>query len=125
MIEKTRTRSAKKIDTSALPFGQQTRIRSPLHLDYIRGMRCVVPGCGRRFVQAHHLLQCNNPKARGEKAADENCVPLCVFHHFELHQLGNESLWAERHGIDLVATARDLWRRSPANKRIACPGESE
>lgn len=125
MIEKTRTRSRKPIDKSALVHGEPHRIRSQLHLDFIRGMRCVVPGCGRRFVQTHHLLQCNSPKARGEKAADENCVPLCVFHHFELHHLGNESKWAERHGIDLVATARDLWRRSPANKRMKCPGESE
>lgn len=114
MIEKTRTRTRKAIDKSALAHGEPQRIRSPLHLDFIRGLRCIVPGCGRRFVSAHHLLQSGSPKARGSKSPDASCVPLCVYHHHELHQMGSERKFAERHGIDMIATARELWRRSPA-----------
>ena len=99
------------------------RIRSRAHLKFVGERPCCV--CGHRPVDVHHLLQCPDPKARGLKAGDNWTAPLCHAHHMALHLYGFEREWAQGLGIDLVATARDLWRRSPANMRMKCPGESE
>ncbi len=107
-----------KIDKSGLMLGVPNRIRSPKHLTWIRTLRCVVPGCPHRLVQVHHLLHCPDAKARSEKAGDNWTVPLCVFHHHELHHMGDETRWVVRHWIDLVAIAAEFWRRSPANRRV-------
>lgn len=116
ILSKLRSRPSARIDTSALPHGQEPRIRSAAHLAWIRKQRCCVPGCGRREVHAHHLLSGPDLKARGEKASDANCIPLCFVHHDEVHWMGDEQAWAERHELDVVATAAEFWRRSPANR---------
>jgi len=43
---------------------------------------CMVRGCGRRDVQAHHYAQ---KKVFGLRAEDFGTVPLCKTHHDELH----------------------------------------
>lgn len=116
MLAKSRSRPIQRIDTSALPFGQAPRIRSKAHRKWINEQRCCVMGCGSRFSQCHHLLSGPEPKARSEKASDTWCLPLCGFHHSELHSMGDERAWGARHNIDLIATAAEFWRRSPANK---------
>lgn len=114
MIPKIQPRG--RIDKSALAFPIAPRIRSKAHLDWIRKQRCCVPGCARRDVEAHHLLQCEDAKARGLKASDAWTVPLCHTHHMALHLYGFEQEWAQGLGVDLIATAAELWRRSPGNK---------
>ncbi len=37
----------------------------------------------------HHLLRAEH-RGTGHKTGDEWCVPLCCYHHDELHGYGNE-----------------------------------
>jgi len=59
--------------------------------DFVRELGCVV--CGDN-VNPHHLL------SRGAGGTDElkNLVPLCVYHHAELHQIGKSSFF-KRHNL--------------------------
>jgi hypothetical protein len=98
------------------PIPKHTRIRSKAHLAFIGSMRCVVPGCGRRPVQVHHLLSGPEPKGRGVKASDTWTIPLCLYCHTALHACGDETAWARRNGFNVVLTASALWGMSPANK---------
>lgn len=94
------------------------RTRSTVHLLWIRHQRCAVPGCGRWPCEAHHLT-CAGNKARGLKAGDNLCLPLCHDHHIgqdSPHHMGDEAMWWSSHGVDPIATAAEFWRRSPANR---------
>lgn len=106
----------RRVDKSNLALPVAERIRSSGHRKWINEQRCCVPGCGSRFSQCHHLLSGPEDKARSKKASDIWCVPLCGFHHSEVHAMGDERQFAERHGMDIVATAAAFWRRSPARK---------
>ena len=64
-----------KIDSSMLPFGKPTIIRSPRHLAFVAEHGCAI--CGRRPVHVHHLTY-GWPKARGRKAPDSLTAPLCT-----------------------------------------------
>ena len=106
------------IDTSALPFPKgEVRKQNQRHLAWIRTLRCCVPGCGRMMqIHAHHLLSSPMPKARGLKPDSKWTIPLCLYCHTALHAMGDEREWARRNNLDVVATAAEYWRLSPANK---------
>jgi hypothetical protein len=71
-------------DGHVLDVGRRTRTISPalrralLHRD--RG--CRFPGCGRRFVQGHHLRHW----AQGGPTSLENLTLLCRVHHRSVHE---------------------------------------
>jgi hypothetical protein len=44
-----------------------------------------------------------------QKVSDEFTVPLCAFHHNELHQAGSEIAWWHKQGLEPLKLARDLW----------------
>jgi hypothetical protein len=44
----------------------------------------------------------------GRKVSDEFSVPLCVGHHWELHNYGEERKWWKKRRIDPADVARDL-----------------
>jgi hypothetical protein len=65
------------------------RPRDPAYVQWVRRQRCAVAGelrtpsqCGGP-VEAHHAGE----RAFGRKAADDTCVPLCVRHHREYHDV--------------------------------------
>ncbi len=103
-----------------LPFSKQrsrpvetvdTRVRSPRHLDFVRQHRCC--SCGAYPVHAHHLTIGPEPKARGLRASDMWCVPLCPREHDpnsrdSVHFAGDERAWWAARGIDPLAIARTL-----------------
>lgn len=115
MLSKDRSRPKAKIDTSDLPFGQEPRIRCRAHLDWVKRLKCVVPGCRIRECDPHHLLSGPEGKARGETAGDNWAVSLCRTHHNELHDMGDEQKFAARHRVNLIATALVFWNQSPFN----------
>jgi len=43
------------------------------------------------------------------KVSDEYVVPLCSIHHDALHRVGDEKQWWNKHSIDPLAIAADLW----------------
>ena len=101
--------SSCKIDKSELLIGEPKRQRSKDHLRYVGRQPCLI--CGRAPSHAHHI---RFAQARGLalKVSDEFTVPLCAIHHNQNHATGDERKWWERHGIDPLSVARDLWRET-------------
>ncbi len=65
----------------------------------------------------HHLLRAE-PRGMGLKTGDNWSVPLCVFHHSELHRNGNEEGYFLSHGWEyekVKAFATRLWKTSGAS----------
>lgn len=95
-----------RIDKTELTLGEPKRLRSSAHLAFVASRPCLI--CGRNRAHAHHL-KFAQPTALGRKVSDEFTVPLCSFHHHELHQHGDERVWWETHRIDALAVAEELW----------------
>ena len=98
------------IDKSALTLRTPRRVRDKDHLRYVASQPCLV--CGGGPSQAHHL-RFAQPRALGRKVSDEWTVPLCLKHHRELHQAGDERGWWRERVIDPLAQARRLWGKNP------------
>lgn len=84
---------------------------SEKHLEMIRQLPCVVTG--RRPVEAHHLLR--GPgivRGMSIKAQDRWAIPVHVEIHREIHKLGNDEAYLDKHGINGTALAQDLWNVS-------------
>lgn len=84
---------------------------SEAHLKMIRQLPCVVTG--RRPVEAHHLLR--GPgivRGMSIKAQDRWAIPVHVEIHREIHKLGNDEAYLDKHGINGTALAQDLWNVS-------------
>ena len=100
------------------------------HLDFIRGLPCVVCGNNIQTEAAH--VRFADPRAAkvsaglGRKPDDEWTVPLCGEHHREQHA-GGEAIFWKRHGIDPIFVAMALKRISgdqAAGERIVqCASE--
>ena len=105
-----------KVDKSALRFGEPKRIRSKDHLRFVAQQACLI--CGRKPSQAHHVRYAQT-RGLALKVSDEFTVPLCATHHSETHQTGDERRWWEKHRIDPIEVARDLWESSSGPKHVA------
>jgi len=97
----------RNVDKSRLPYCEPKRIRCKAHLKFVAQKPCVV--CRRQPSQTHHI-QFAQPRALGRKVGDEFTVPLCVTHHRQLHNAGNEREWWRRRSIDPLQVAELLWR---------------
>ncbi len=86
------------------------RIRDPRYVADLHECPCCIPGCRRGPIHAHHLICSLDAKARGLKASDIWCLPLCLYHHTALHAAGNERRWWETMGIDPIAFCRHYWK---------------
>lgn len=84
---------------------RQQPIRSARHMELVRFVGCMVPGCRRRYtdVHAHHIRRAGN-SGTGVKPSDEWTMGLCSQHHRELHDHG-EATCCARWGIDLMVIA--------------------
>ena len=94
-------------------------LRAPKHLASVREQPCMV--CGTDYgVEAHHLMRpWRDGRGMGQKAGDDNAVPLCAGHHRALHAMGDELAFFHFQLGDPdagKATARALWYRSPSYK---------
>ena len=98
-----------RIDKSTLAIPEPKRIRDRAHLQFVASQPCLI--CGRQPCDPHHL-RFAQPRAIGMKVSDEFTVPLCRGHHRQLHQAGNEVSWWQRHNIDALKVARELWEQS-------------
>lgn len=95
-----------KIDKNSLWIGEPKRIRSKEHLKFVAKQPCLI--CGRQPSHAHHI-RFAQPRALASKVSDEFVVPLCAIHHGALHRVGDEKEWWNKHSIDPLAIAEDLW----------------
>ena len=101
--------SVRRIDKSALSFGEPRRYRNPEHLRFVASQPCVI--CGRQPSDPHHV-RFGQKRALGRKVSDEFTVPVCRTHHRELHRSGSEFRWWEAVGIDPLKIARKLWKKT-------------
>ncbi|MFL6796103.1 MAG: ERF family protein [Xanthobacteraceae bacterium] len=100
------------IDKSTLAIPAPRRYRDRDHLKFVAKQPCLL--CGRKPSDPHHLRHVQ-PRALGRKSSDEFAVPLCRIHHRLVHRVGNEAAWWKDAGIDPIAVAQGLWRRSRRN----------
>lgn len=81
------------------------RIQDKEHLLRVKNLPCMICKAGfythDRVVQAHHLLRpTSGMRGFGLKAHDSEVVPLCMFHHAQLHtKFGNEHKFFRHYGF--------------------------
>ena len=78
------------------------------HLFLVAASPCLLCGC--RPCQPHRLAFADSAKAAGEK--DGLWVPLCVSHLNQLCAFSDEETWWHVVGVDPIAAARTLQRKS-------------
>jgi hypothetical protein len=90
------------------------RLRDKRHRQFVGSQACLI--CGGQPSDAHHL-RFAQPRGLGLKVSDEFTVPLCRYHHRELHRTRNETQWWAQFGIQPMPVAYKLWTQShPAPK---------
>jgi hypothetical protein len=89
------------------------QIRCASHLQWVRGFVCAAHQSGEceGRTEAHHAREGANG-GMGLKPDDTTAVPLCAFHHAEIHRIGWQS-FEKRHRLDLSELARKLEATSP------------
>ena len=60
----------------------------------------------------------------GRKVSDKFTVPICRLHHRELHRRGNERAWWQKQGIEPLAVAAALWKKTHIVEEVT-DGSSE
>lgn len=85
-----------KAETFALRFGSRERV------EWVQNLGCLV--CGRKPAQNAHV------KGRAAGGTSVDIVPLDIYHHLELHQIGIKTFEA-RYNRDLTAWAEEIERR--------------
>jgi len=80
--------------------------RSRPHLDFIRSLPCAVAGCTNGPIEAAHVRR-GTDGGTALKPSDIWTIPVCHFHHAEVHRIG-EAAFARQTGIDLRALAAEL-----------------
>jgi hypothetical protein len=70
-------------------------------------------------IEAMHIRRAAN-SGTGMKPSDAYCASGCAEHHRECHRIG-EQTFEKRHGISLMALAREFFERSPFRSRLDNP----
>lgn len=94
------------------------RVRSTAHRDWVRGHYCSVPGCAEMPIEVAHINR-SAFRGHGEKASDAFTVALCRAHHRESHM--GEKTFERKYGLDLMALAREFYRKSPHRQKLDDP----
>jgi ERF superfamily len=90
-------------------IGKPVRERDRNHLRFVASQGCLV--CCRTPSDPHHIKFAEQ-RAMGRKVSDRFTVPVCRLHHRELHRRGDERPWWATQGIDPLAVAANLWRKT-------------
>ena len=95
------------------------------HLMYVSSHECclnlISPDICQGNVQAHHLLKpYDGVRGMGMRATDNNTIPLCYYHHSQLHNVhGNEDKFWKQYGLSEDfgrIQAKMFWDKSPYRK---------
>ena len=95
--------------TEVTIIGKPVAERDRDHLRFVAAQPCLV--CGRTPSDSHHIKFAEQ-RAMGRKVSDRFSVPICRLHHRELHRGGNERAWWEKHAIDPLSVAANLWAKT-------------
>lgn len=91
------------------------RIRSAVHLAWVRKHACSVPECNSGLpIHAHHVTH-NGNRGVGVKASDEWVISLCAACHSSLHRMGRVT-FCEEYGLDVAKLAKEFAEASPDPK---------
>ena len=104
----------KRISRPRMNLREEVR-EFPGHRAWVRLHGCSVPGCDRLPIVFAHVrkgLPADEAGGIALKPHDKWGCSLCNDHHSEQHILG-ETTFSFKHGIDLVAIAREFARLSP------------
>ena len=99
----------KKKQRKKMGVRKPSRIDCPGHLQWIRNtFACTAHAAGtcEGKNEAHHAT------TRGAGGGDEKAIPLCFFHHGEVHNIGRKT-FEEKYKLDLLKSAEQLWKQSP------------
>lgn len=96
----------------------RAKLRSSAHRGWVRSHRCCVPGCQLMPIECAHVRRAAN-SGTGFKPSDAYTVSLCREHHAESHR--GERTFEARHGVDLMALAKEFYARSPFRARLDNP----
>ena len=97
------------------------------HLKYVTTLPCIVCKAGHtsklKTVQAHHLLKpYSGSRGASLKAGDDNVIPLCAYHHMQLHtKHGTESNFFTFYGMPSDTGqryAKQLWKEKTIQEEI-------
>lgn len=114
---------------------QETRIRCPAHLAWVRGHVCAIQDrhavfdmsdgsrladtaphvCSGRMEAAH--VRIGTDGALNIKPSDCWTIPLCSKAHIPLQHQAGEREFELRYGIDMKAIAAQLWASSPHRRK--------
>jgi DNA recombination protein Rad52 len=95
-----------RIDKASLAIKTARRLRDKAHLRHVGTLPCLI--CKSAPSHAHHLTFAQ-PRGLALKVSDEFVVPLCAFHHNDLHQSGSEIRWWKQARIEPLVVASKLW----------------
>jgi DNA recombination protein Rad52 len=109
LLKPSRIAPGARVDKSVLYLGTERRLRDKAHLLFVSTNPCLI--CGRTPSHAHHLTFAQR-RGLSMKVSDQFTVPLCAFHHDELHRSGAERDWWTQHSVEPLAVAHDLWAMS-------------
>lgn len=91
---------------------REPRVKCKRHLDFVRGLPCVVCHDNTTTEAAHVKLTHNTAEKRhvggAEKADDKWTVPLCGRHHRDQHDMSEKEFWRTV-GIDPIRVCKALW----------------
>jgi len=110
---------AERIKAKKSPADKRKKLpgNSEQHLQAIRTLPCVIPGCMICDCDPHHLKSgpASSERGMGQKATDRWTVSLCRRHHDEVERLSSraELAWFEKHGVEPLELAAALWMVSP------------
>ena len=99
------------------------RIVDKKHLEYVASLPCFIARAGfyscNGPIQVHHLLKPSDGKRGWSlKAGDNQVIPLCMYHHAQLHtKFGSEPAFFAHYGLKAdfgQKYAKELWFRSIA-----------
>ena len=98
----------------------ETVIRCPQHLAWVRGHECSIAGrlghdCAGTKIEAAHV-RTNTDGGMGMKPSDCWAIPLCHNAHACQHMIGEEH-FENRYGISMRSIAEALWNASPSGKK--------
>ena len=101
---------------------KESRTTNSRHVAWVRGLPCAASSLTcNGGTQAHHLLRpWVGGRGMGMKADDRNVIPLCLFHHSQLHtKYGSENSFFTVHARDdgyAQELAEHLWQDSPYHR---------
>jgi hypothetical protein len=100
-------------------FKPKVRRKSDAHRRWVGEHYCSVPGCQVMPIEVAHVRY-GTDGAMGMKPSDAFVISLCREHHSEQHRIGEQS-FEVRHGISMLAKAREFFFTSPHKGKLDVP----